>query len=307
MSSEVIEALALEPGNVVIDATLGLGGHAQLLLGAIGPAGKLLGIERTEEGLNAARENLAHFGSQTTLVRADFRHLDAVVRDRGFQSVDGILFDLGLASWQLDSGYQGLSFQTDAPLDMRLSDQTPKDFTSKDEDPSEWTRDAALARLVRTWRFRPAGDFVATASEEELHNALHHLGGVRTSRAVANRIVTARTTHPIETTGQLVTVIDRESPGLLAPVFQALRILVNDEYGALVAGLRAAWTQLRPGGRLAVITFQGDEDRITKRELRALPGSARLQSFRPTDEEIQRNPRSRSATLRVTSKQPTQS
>src|SRR5690606_29737122 len=110
--------------------------------------------------------------------------------------------------------------------------QTPKDFTSQEEDPSEWTRDAALARLVRTWRFRPAGEFIAGASEEELDNALHHLGGVRTSRAVAQRIAAARATHPIETTRQLVAVIDRESPGLLAPVFQALRILVNDEYGA---------------------------------------------------------------------------
>src|SRR5690606_834691 len=136
LADEVMAALALQPGDVVLDATLGLGGHAQLLLRAIGPTGTLLGIERTEEGLNAARKNLARYRSQTSLVRADFRHLDAVVRDRGFTAVAAALFDLGLASWQLDTGYRGLSFQTDAPLDMRLSSQTPKDFTSQEEDPS---------------------------------------------------------------------------------------------------------------------------------------------------------------------------
>ncbi|MBI4032861.1 16S rRNA (cytosine(1402)-N(4))-methyltransferase [Candidatus Berkelbacteria bacterium] len=303
---ETIEQLALAPGDTVIDATLGLGGHAAAILEVIGPEGRLLGIERTEDGLEQARHNLDQFGQQADLVCDDFRRLDAIARAAGFERVAGVLFDLGLASWQIDTGYRGLSFQVEAPLDLVVTTFTPQDRTDQEEDPSTWSPtilsgragDAALARTVRTWRFRPARDFLARATEEEISNVLRSLGGVRSADRLAEQIVAARSRTPITTTGELVRVIGSESPGLLAPVFQALRILVNDEYGALVAGLRAGWELLVPGGHLVVITFQGTEDRITKAELRSLLGSNDLISLKPSAEEINANPRSRSATLR---------
>ncbi|MGI6103270.1 MAG: 16S rRNA (cytosine(1402)-N(4))-methyltransferase [Patescibacteria group bacterium] len=301
MKEEVVRALALEPGQVAIDATLGLGGHARLLAAAVGPAGTVLGIERTAEGLAAAREALGTIDAKLILVHADFRSLVMEAAGAGITAADAALFDLGLASWQLDTGYQGVSFQRDAVLDLRLTPVAPTTFTSTDEDPLQWTGDATLARLVRTWRFRPASEFLAQESEPHIETVLRALGDVRQARRVAAAIVANRKHAPIETTTALREACGSDAPGLLAPVFQALRLLVNDEYGALVAGLRGAWQLLRPGGRLAVITFQSGEDRIVKHELRR-GAPARLDRYRPTSDEVRGNARSRSAILRVATK-----
>ena len=298
MKEEVVRSLALKPGQVVVDATLGLGGHAAALLAQVGEGGELIGIERTEEGLHAAKENLGHAVTQAQLVQADFRSLEAVVRKAGHITVDAVFFDLGLASWQIDTGYQGVSFQQDAVLDLRLSPLTPDTFTTQDEDPLQWTGDATLARLVRMWRFRPARDFLADETEAHIEAVLSALGGVRQAKRIAAAIANKRKTHPIETTLDLRQACESDAPGLLAPVFQALRILTNDEYGALVAGLRGAWRVLKNGGRLVVITFQGGEDHITKRELRAF-SPVSLKRFRPTQEEVLQNTRARSAILRL--------
>lgn len=301
MKEEVVRALALEPGQVAIDATLGLGGHARLLAAAVGPAGTVLGIERTAKGLAAARETLGAVDAKLILVHADFRSLATQAAGAGIAAADAALFDLGLASWQLDTGYQGVSFQRDAALDLRLTPVAPTTFTSTDEDPLQWTGDATLARLVRTWRFRPASEFLAQESEPHIETVLRALGDVRQARRVAAAIVANRKHAPIETTTALREACGSDAPGLLAPVFQALRLLVNDEYGALVAGLRGAWQLLRPGGRLAVITFQSGEDRIVKHELRR-KAPAHLDRYRPTSAEVQDNARSRSAILRVATK-----
>ncbi|MBI4022569.1 16S rRNA (cytosine(1402)-N(4))-methyltransferase [Candidatus Berkelbacteria bacterium] len=297
MMDEVLSALDPRPGETVVDATLGLGGHAAEILKRIGPTGRLLGIERTSEGLSTARERLAASARQLVLVQADFRTLEEIVHDAAWEAVDGLLFDLGLASWQVDTGYRGLSFQVEAPLDLRLTPQRPQDFTSQDEDPSQWTRDAMLARVVRTWRFRSAAEFVNTAPEPYLAKALSGLGDVTSARTLAHRVVTGR---PIHTTGELVTALGTRDPARLAPVFQALRILAGDEFGALVAGLRAGWRLLAPGGRLVVLSFHSGEDRIVKQFLRSV--SVPTLRAHPSDAEQRANPRSRSATLRAATK-----
>ncbi len=300
MPSQVLAAVALAPGDRVIDATLGLGGHARLMLEQIGPTGRLLGIERTGEGLQEARRRLLgdRTGSSVALVRGDFRNLGSIARDAGFPSATAILFDLGLASWQIESGYQGLSFQVDRPLDMNLGSQLPSDFTRKEDDPSAWTEDAALARTVRTWRFRSAADFLGRATEDEIAIVLRALGDVGGAQTIARKLVDRRETESIETTGDLVSALGTSRPAYLAPIFQALRILASDEYGALVAGLGDAWGVLRSGGRLAVISFHSGEDRIVKHFLQSLRDATVSDPIRPSDEEIRNNPHSRSAILR---------
>lgn len=296
---ELITCLQLRPGGVVIDATLGLGGHAAAVLAALGPTGKLLGIERSDEGLAAATRNLTAFQRQAVLVHADFRDLAAVAVRHGFQAVTAVYFDLGLASWQLDEGYQGLSHQLDAPLDMRLTAPahgTPRDVT--------WTANQELVRTVRTWRFRSAREFINQASVAALEQVLRELGGVRQWRTVAAAIQAARIDRPIERTSELVAVVG-SSPRLLGPVFQALRILVNDEYGAIASGLTGAWQVLAPGGTLAVISFHSGEHALVKHLMRHLSGQATIPRQFPSEEEQVRNPRSRSATLRFITK-PTQ-
>lgn len=291
---EALEALSLTRGDTAIDATLGLGGHAARMLDAVGPTGRLLGVERTDVGAREARKRLSN-APNLTVVEADFRHLGQVAAEAGLLPVDGILFDLGLASWQIDSGHQGLSFQIDSPLDMRLSPIEPSDFTRREDDPTNWTEDAALARTVRTWRFRSAANFLGGATEEELSIVLAKLGDVRGARTIAKKLIESR---PLTTTTQLVSALGTNNPEYLAPIFQALRILTNDEYGALVAGLTDAWQLLGLGGRLVVISFHSGEDRIVKRFMKGLSDAMLTDPVKPSTEEVQHNPRSRSAILR---------
>ncbi len=295
---ESLDALDLAPGDRVVDATLGLGGHARAFLEAVGPQGRLLGIERSAQGLAEARRRLAAHEQQATLVHGDFRRLAEHIADAGIQPVQAAFFDLGLASWQVDEGHQGLSFAHDGPLDMRLGHQGEP--LGQADDPSQWTDDRDLAHCVRTWRFKPASEFLARATQQDIERILRSLGGVRQATRVAAAIATARQSQPIMTTKDLVAAIGSDSPKLLAPTFQSLRILANDEYGALAAAIPAAWQSLAVGGRLALISFHGGEHRLVKQLLRALPNHSPVRKVVPSDGEVANNPRSRSAQLRVT-------
>ncbi|MCA9388789.1 16S rRNA (cytosine(1402)-N(4))-methyltransferase [Candidatus Berkelbacteria bacterium] len=291
---EVITQLNPQPGEIAIDATLGLGGHARAILDKLGAGGQLVGIERSQAGLELARENLKKYQNQLILVNDDFRNLKKISEDHQLSKINIAFFDLGLASWQLDTGYMGLSFQVDQPLDMRMTNPTD----DLGQNPSLWTADKQLAHLVRTYRFRPAAEIVNSANQKELELILREIGGVRTSRQVADRIVKARTEGNITSTSQLVKAVKSTSPKLLAPIFQALRIVVNDEYTAVAVSLPVAWNMLSAGGRLAVISFQGNEHRLVKQVLKGLEIN-KIKRILPSEDEVEVNPRSRSAQLRI--------
>lgn len=291
---EVLETLKPQAGEIVIDATLGLGGHAQAILEKLGPTGKLLAVERSQAGLEMAREKLKRYQDQLILVNDDFRNIKKISEDHLLGTINIILFDLGLASWQLDSGYMGLSFQVDQPLDMRVTEPNQDD----EADPKLWTNDKQLAHTIRLYRFKPAAEIVNRASQKELSILLRELGGVRTASQVAERIIEARMEEEISSTTKLVKAVKSTSPKLLAPIFQALRIAVNDEYSAIAVSLPAAWNMLSRGGRLGIISFQGIEHRLVKGILRNLD-IKKVKKIMPSEQEILENPRARSAQLRV--------
>jgi 16S rRNA (cytosine1402-N4)-methyltransferase len=293
----VLAHLALGPGSLVIDGTLGGAGHASGLLQATAPNGRLLGLDRDPEAIARARERLAPFGRRAVLVQSSFAELDAVARRHDFAPADGVLLDLGLSSYQLAAPERGFSFVKDGPLDMRF-------------DPSQGPT---------------AADLVHQLSVEELADILYRYGEEKQSRRIARAIAEAR---PIETTGQLAEVIaraaggSRRRTGRIHPAtqsFQALRIAVNDELGALEAVLPQAVSSLRPGGRVAVISFHSLEDRMVKRFFRrqaqdcvcpppqpvcTCQHEATLRvitrkPLRADEAEVARNPCARSARLRV--------
>lgn len=293
----MLSALAPRPGGRFIDATVGTGGHAAGVLATTAPHGQLLGLDRDLAALAVARERLSTYGERVRLVQASFADLAAIARTQGFVAVDGVLFDLGLSSLHLADPSRGFSFQAEGPLDMRF-------------DP---TQDLTAADLVNN------------LSMNDLAELLYQYGEERESRRIARAIVQAR---PIRTTRQLAEVVARAVGGRRGRIhpatrtFQALRIAVNDELAQLQAALPQAVALLRPGGRLAVITFHSLEDRIVKEFMRresrdcicepGLPvcvcghtASLRLitrKPITPSAEEVQANPRSRSAKLRVAEK-----
>lgn len=290
---QVLVWLQPHPGGWYIDATLGAGGHAKGILLASHPDGRLLGLDADPDALLHASKVLEPFGDRVTLRVANFRQLGAVAGALDIREVDGILMDLGLSSRQLDEAERGFSFSQDGPLDMRMDRS----------------------------RRESAADLVNTLSEAELSDILWQYGEERHSRRIARAIVAAR---PLVTTGQLAdlvvqTVGRREKIHPATRTFQALRIAVNEELEALSEALPEARDLLRPGGRLAVIAFHSLEDRIVKefyrQEARAcicppeLPvcvcqhqATLRVltsKPVRPSADETARNPRSRSARLRV--------
>ena len=293
MVAEVVEWLRPRPDARLVDATVGLGGHATALLDAAAGA-ELLGVDRDPAALARAAERLAPHGARVTLRQAAFADLPAVLAAHGWDGADGVLLDLGVSSLQLDDPSRGMSFRADAPLDMRMDPALP----------------------------RSAADVVNETSERELADLLFQLGEERRSRAVARAVVRAR---PVTTTGALAAIVARVlgagRPGHhpATRTFQALRIAVNDELGQLDRFLADAWRLLRPGGRLAVIAYHSLEDRRVKETFRRwaarclCPPSqpvctcgwtpvARILTRRPivpTPAEIARNPRARSARLRV--------
>lgn len=301
LAREVSTFLAPRPGGVYVDATIGGAGHALAIARAITPEGILIGIDRDPAALAAAEERLRGVGVRTILVRGNFADLAAILRDLGFTAVHGVLFDLGLSSPQIDDPARGFSYQKDAPLDMRM-------------DPDQ----SLTARTL-----------VNEATEEELARIIREYGEERWAGRIAAFIVKRRREGPIETTGQLVEAIKaaipararRRGPHPARRTFQALRIAVNDELGALARGLAAAIDHLAPGGRVVVISFHSLEDRIVKREFagRARPcrcppgepvcrcGGPELliltkRPILPGAAEVAANPRARSAKLRAAAK-----
>jgi 16S rRNA (cytosine1402-N4)-methyltransferase len=285
MSAEVLGFLRPSHGGLFVDCTVGLGGHARALLEA--GASRLLGLDRDRDALAIAHATLAPWSDRVELVHADYRTIDDVLAARQIAEVDGVLADLGVSSLQFDAEGRGFSFQRDEPLDMRM-----------DRSGGE-----------------TAADLVARSSERELADAIFQYGEERFSRRIARALVHERSETPIVTTGRLATIVRRAIPrrgfARIDPAtrtFQALRIWVNRELEGLDRFLEAAVNRLRIGARLAVITFHSLEDRIVKHTLRAIDqrgGTVRVLTKKPlipSDDEVQRNPRARSAKLRAAEK-----
>ena len=298
---EVLDLLQPGPGALVVDATLGGGGHAEAILERTGPDGRLIGLDRDDEALAAASRRLARFGERARLVRASFGELGAVLEAEAVSNVDAVLFDLGVSSWQLDAPERGFRFSEDAgadtPLDMRMDRRQP----------------------------RTAADLLAHAPAGELERIFREYGELPGAARLARAIVDRRERAPLRTSADLVALVRearvgggrKHHPATL--VFQALRIAVNDELAALGAGLEAAIDALRPGGRLAVIAYHSLEDRRVKQCLRAAERGCvcppRIpvcicgqrprvravvrRAVMPGEDEIRHNPRARSARLRV--------
>jgi len=281
LAKEVIELLAPGSGEIFVDATIGLGGHAKQILPKLGKTGRLIGIDQDEQALQSASHNLRTYAQQLVLVCGNFAAIGALVQSAGHARVSGILFDLGVSSLQLDDPDRGFSFNKSDKLDMRMSANT------------------ALT----------AEEVVNSYSRDELARIFYEYGQETRARAIAKRITEARKSGRITTVAQLIELIGG-GHGRIHPatkVFQALRIEVNQELEALEEALPKAFELLESGGRLAVISFHSLEDRIVKNFFRNLKtgGSGLLltkKAVTPSWEERRSNPRARSAKLRAIEK-----
>lgn len=300
MLEEVLEYLAPENGKVIVDGTLGAGGHAAGILERIGPRGRLIGIDRDPQAHAVARKRLEPLGrAQVSYRRENFRDLRSVLDDEGIDKVDGILLDLGVSSMQLDDADRGFSFRQDGPLDMRMN---PESGLS-------------------------AAEIVNEYGEEEISRILYRYGDERWARRIAHFIIEARKRGPVRTTTELSGIVEAAVPvsarrGRKHPArksFQALRIAVNNELDDLKEGIATGIECLAPSGRMVVLTYHSHEDRLVKRTFYSLaresgypPGDPLFieptlelltrRPARPTVEETERNPRSRSAKLRAARK-----
>ncbi len=284
MLKEILEHLSLKGKKVIVDGTLGLGGHSKEILLSSDQSTLLVAIDRDARSLSMAQENLKEFADRSRFVHDNFRNIESVLSTLGIEKVDGIVLDLGISSFQLDDQSRGFSFMKDGPLDMRM-DQSAK---------------------------FPAAYYVNSFSETELSDIIKDFGEDRWHRRIARSIVTHRLKKPIETTLELATVVlkamppgrDWERIHPATRTFQAFRIMVNKELESLESALERCLSVLSVGGRLCVISFHSLEDRIVKRQFRRFSdvGQAKLitkKPLRPTEEETRVNPRSRSACLRV--------
>ncbi len=299
---ECIDALNIRPDGIYLDGTLGGAGHSSQIARRLTEGGRLIGVDRDRTALAAAKERLAPYADRVTLVHSNFAEIDAILDSLGIPAVDGMLFDLGVSSPQLDDASRGFSYMADAPLDMRMD------------------KDDALT----------AGEVVNTWPQGELRRILYDYGEERYAPQIAAAICRAREKAPVETTLELVDIIRsampaqalREKQHPAKRSFQAIRIAVNDELGAVSRMMQAAVGRLNPGGRLAVITFHSLEDRIVKSEMQqAARGCTcppefpvcvcgkkplvKLVTRKPIvsgPAELEGNPRARSAKLRVAEK-----
>jgi 16S rRNA (cytosine1402-N4)-methyltransferase len=283
---EVIKGLSFEDGDVLLDCTLGSGGH---ILGAFETGKKIqaIGIDLDEEALTRSEDRLKKYGKDVTLVNESFRNLDKVLDDAEVSCVNKVLFDLGVSSHQIDESGRGFTIKLDEPLVMTLSKNPDEDsITAYD--------------VVNDW------------DEENLADVIYGYGEEPFSRKIAKAIVEAREIKPIETTGELVEIITNALPSWVrikkghpaTKTFQAIRIAVNDELGALKEGLAKAFDRTCSGGRIGVITFHSLEDRIVKRFFREKEDTGFGENLfkkplPPSDKEIKENPRSRSSKLRI--------
>lgn len=286
---EVLEYLHPQPGDVVVDATAGTGGHARQILERITPGGRLICIDRDEESLEVCRQRLRNCSDACSFVHANFSDIDTVLNNAGIQKVDGILLDAGISSFQLDDPQRGFSFQADGPLDMRL------DRTS----------------------YISAYDLLNNLNEHELSSLLKNFGQERWHNRIARYMIREREHGPINSTAQLARIVSRAIPARYrgghyrihpaTRTFQAVRIAVNRELETLETALRKSCALLNPGGRICVISFHSLEDRIAKHTLRAqrMHGDLRILTPKPVTpllSEIEANPRSRSSKLRAAEK-----
>ena len=277
--AETLELLGVRPGGLWVDGTVGLGGHAEAVLRATAPAGRLRGFDRDSEALERARARLLPFGDRVRLEHADYREIPERLAG---EAADGILLDLGVSSLQLDDAERGFSFQREGPLDMRM-DRTER---------------GSAMELVNRMR------------ESDLADLIHEFGEEPYSRRIARAIVRAREKAPIATTTELAEIVRRAAPKSRRPgfhpatrTFQALRIRTNRELDGLEPALERAAECLRPAGRMAVIAFHSLEDRAAKQAFRTLAtrGFRMLtrKPLRPGEPETRDNPRARSARLRA--------
>ena len=297
MLKETVDLMNVRPGGVYVDGTLGGGGHSEEILRRLGGSGRLYGIDRDDDALAAARERLAGFGNFTAL-KGNFHDVRALLAARGVTAIDGMTCDLGVSSWQLDEPSRGFSYHGEAPLDMRMDRSQP---LSAREIVNEWPREA-LCRILRE-------------NAEE-----------KWAARIAEIICEHRAAKPLETTADLVACVDAAIPKRVRMqeeghsarrTFQALRIAVNDELAPLAGAIEDMARLLRPGGRLAILTFHSLEDRIVKQTFRRLADPCvcppkipvcvcgRIPQVRllgggrkPSREETEANPRARSAMLR---------
>jgi 16S rRNA (cytosine1402-N4)-methyltransferase len=273
-----MQLLNLRTDGRYIDATFGAGGHTREMLERTAPGGRVLGIDQDETAIDQGRIELQSYGSRLELVKANFRNIESITVEHGFAGLDGILADIGVSSMMLDDPQRGFSFMREGPLDMRMD----------------------LEQSLT------AADVVNTYSEKEIANILFNYGEERRSRQIASSILRSR---PLSRTTDLTRAIERilggRRYGKIHPAtrtFQALRIFVNDELRSLETFLDSSMKVLRPGGRLVLVSFHSLEDRIVKNKFRApvVPGVALTKKVvTAASEEVNRNPRARSARLRA--------
>lgn len=300
--NEALSFLNVHPGGVYVDCTLGGGGHAKEILAMSSPDGVLIGIDRDDEAIGEAGRVLREYGDRARLVRGDFRELGKILAEAGERRVDGVLFDFGVSSHQLEAGERGFSLAQDAPLDMRMD---------------------RGQRLT-------AGDLVNSLTAEELTDLIRRYSDERWAKRIALRIVEERRVRRIETTRQLAEIVAGAIPkGAWPPgihpatrTFQALRIVVNAEIDAVEQGLQQAVGALKPGGRVVAVSYHSGEDRVVKTVFRLMGGQCECppslpicvcgarktvevltkKPVKPSAEEIDRNLRARSAKLRAAEK-----
>ncbi|QZY57190.1 16S rRNA (cytosine(1402)-N(4))-methyltransferase RsmH [Crassaminicella profunda] len=299
---ETIENLDIKPNGIYVDGTLGGGGHSSKICESLGRDGLLIGVDQDQDALDAAKRRLEKYENQKIFVHSNFSNIKNVLTELNIDAIDGVVLDLGVSSYQLDEGSRGFSYMQDAPLDMRM-DRT-KNFT--------------------------ASDVINGYSEEELTRIIKMYGEERWAKRIAQFIVQERNEKSIDTTGELVEIIKsaipaaarRDGPHPAKRTFQAIRIEVNNELGIIEQTIRDVSEKLNPGGRISIITFHSLEDRIVKNTFKDLStackcppelpicmcgGKAVLKRITrkpiiPSDKEIEMNPRSRSAKLRVAEK-----
>ncbi|MDF2681610.1 MAG: mraW [Brevibacillus sp.] len=302
LRDEAVAGLNIRPGGIYVDCTLGGAGHSSLIASQLTEGGRLIAIDQDDWALDNARERLSSVMDRVTLVKSNFRHIKDIVSDLGLDGVDGVLFDLGVSSPQLDEGERGFSYNADAPLDMRMDQQA----------------ELSAYDIINEW------------DEEEIAKIIWEYGEEKFSRRIARQIVQYRAKQPVQTTGELVELIKegipaaarRTGPHPAKRTFQAIRIAVNDELSAFREAVADAISVLRPEGRVSVITFHSLEDRICKQVYQEFAkGCTCPPSFPicacgneatvkiitrkpilPSAEELEANPRARSAKLRVAEK-----
>ena len=299
---EVLEGLNIRPDGIYIDGTAGGAGHSTGIISALSDRGRLIALDQDETAVKIATERLSAFGERARVVHSNFREVANVCRMLGVNRIDGMLLDLGVSSYQLDTADRGFSYQADAPLDMRMDQTNPL----------------------------TAEDVVNTYPEEELRRILFAYGEERFSPKIAAAIVRARESAPIKTTGELAEIIKSAIPAAARQgghhpakrSFQAIRIEVNAELDVIAPAIRQAVELLNPGGRIAVITFHSLEDRLVKQTFAELAAGCTCpkgfpvcvcgkrpqvkiittKPILPSAEELEENPRSRSAKLRIAEK-----